>query len=80
MALSGPAHMPRGVSVGAVTADGQLQLGFRYRYALFDDAAAARFVAAYAATLGELTSPPLSDRTGRRSAPRASGLLPRGGE
>ena len=80
MALSGPAHMPRGVSVGAVTADGQLQLGFRYRYALFDEAAAARFVAAYAATLGELTSPPLSDRTGRRSAPRASGLLPRGGE
>jgi NRPS condensation-like uncharacterized protein len=89
MALSGPAHMPRGVSVGAVTADGQLQLAFRYRYALFDEAAAARFVAAYAATLGELTkaaarrtssSPPLSDRTGRRSAPRASGLLPRGGE
>jgi NRPS condensation-like uncharacterized protein len=89
MAVSGPAHMPRGVSVGAVTADGQLQLAFRYRYALFDEAAAARFVAAYAATLDELTkaavrrtssSQPLSDRTGRRSAPRASGLLPRGGE
>jgi NRPS condensation-like uncharacterized protein len=55
MALSGPAHMPRGISVAAVTADGQLQLGFRYRYALFDEAAAARFVATYAATLGELT-------------------------
>jgi NRPS condensation-like uncharacterized protein len=89
MALSGPARMPRGVSVGAVTADGQLQLAFRYRYALFDEAAATRFVAAYAATLGELTkaaglrtssSQPLSDRTGRRSAPQASGLLPRGGE
>jgi NRPS condensation-like uncharacterized protein len=55
MALSGPAHMPRGVSVAALTADGQLQLGFRYRYALFDEAAAARFVATYAATLDELT-------------------------
>ncbi len=56
MALSGPAHMPRGLSVAALTADGQLRLGFRYRHALFDDAAAARFVAAFAATLAELTS------------------------
>jgi hypothetical protein len=55
MALSGPAHMPRGISIAAVTADGRLQLGFRYRYALFDEAAAARFVATYAATLDELT-------------------------
>jgi hypothetical protein len=55
MAFSSTAHMPRGVSVGAVTADGQLQLGFRYRYALFDEAAAARFVATYAAALDELT-------------------------
>jgi NRPS condensation-like uncharacterized protein len=55
MAVSGPAHMPRGLSVGAMTADGQLQLAFRYRYALFDEAAAARFVATYAATLDELT-------------------------
>ena len=54
MAFSGPAHMPRGLSVAAVTADGQLQLGFRYRYALFDEAAAARFVATYAAALDEL--------------------------
>ena len=56
MALSGPAHMPRGLSVAALTADGQLRLGFRYRHALFDDAAAARFAAAFAATLAELTS------------------------
>ena len=63
MALSGPAHMPRGVSVAAVTADGQLQLGFRYRHALFDEAAAARFVAAYAATLDELVK-----AAGRRRA------------
>jgi hypothetical protein len=55
MAFSAAAHMPRGVSVAAVSADGQLRLGFRYRYALFDEAAAARFVATYAATLGELT-------------------------
>jgi hypothetical protein len=55
MAFSAPAHMPRGVSVAAVSADGQLRLGFRYRYALFDEAAAARFVAAYAAALDELT-------------------------
>jgi NRPS condensation-like uncharacterized protein len=55
MAFSAPAHMPRGMSVAAVTADGQLQLGFRYRHALFDEAAAARFAAAYAAALDELT-------------------------
>jgi hypothetical protein len=56
MAVAGPARMPRGLAVGAMTADGQLQLSFRYRYALFDDAAAARFVALYAATLDELTT------------------------
>jgi len=56
MAVAGPARMPRGLAVGAMTADGQLQLSFRYRYALFDEAAAARFVAAYAATLDELTT------------------------
>jgi NRPS condensation-like uncharacterized protein len=54
MAMSTPVHMPRGLSVGAMTADGQLQLCFRYRYALFDDAAAARFVATYAAALDEV--------------------------
>ncbi len=56
MAVAGPARMPRGLAVGAMTADGQLQLSFRYRYALFDEAAGARFVAAYAATLDELTA------------------------
>lgn len=67
MALSGPARMPRGLSVAAVTADGQLQLGFRYRYALFDETAAARFTAAYAATLGEFAN---------RTAPRNSRRCP----
>ena len=56
MSLTGPAHMPRGLSVGALTADGQLQLGFRYRHALFDDAAAARFTAGFAAALADVTS------------------------
>jgi NRPS condensation-like uncharacterized protein len=55
MALSGPAHLPRGVSVGAMTTEGQLTLAFRYRYALFDEAAADRFTATYAATLAEFT-------------------------
>jgi NRPS condensation-like uncharacterized protein len=58
MAMSAPAHMPRGLSVGAMTANGQLQLCFRYRYALFDDAAAARFVATYAAALDEVAADP----------------------
>ncbi len=56
MAFTAPVHMPRGVSVGVLTADGQLQLSFRYRHALFDAAAAARFTASYAAALAELTS------------------------
>jgi len=56
MAVAGPARMPRGLTVGAMTADGHLQLSFRYRYALFDETAGARFVAAYAAALDELTA------------------------
>jgi hypothetical protein len=53
MAFSGPAHMPRGVSVAVVTAAAQTQLCVRYRYALLDDPAAARFTALFAATLEE---------------------------
>ncbi|HEX8007007.1 MAG TPA: hypothetical protein VF482_11330, partial [Trebonia sp.] len=37
MAMTSAARMPRGLSVGAVTADGQLQLTIRYRYALLDE-------------------------------------------
>jgi arabinofuranan 3-O-arabinosyltransferase len=55
MWFSGPAHMPRGLSVGAITIDGRLQLCFRYRHALFDDAAAAEFAARYAAVLATLS-------------------------
>jgi len=53
MAFTPAVHMPCGLSIGAVTSDAQTQLGFRYRYALLDDAAAARFAAMFAATLGE---------------------------
>ena len=55
MWFSGPAHMPRGLSVGAITIDGRLQLCFRYRRALLDDAAAAEFAASYAAVLAALS-------------------------
>ena len=54
MWFSTSAHMPRGLSVGAATVDGRLQLCFRYRYALFDEAAARDFAAGYAAALAEL--------------------------
>jgi hypothetical protein len=48
------AHMPRGLSLGAITVGGKLQLCFRYRLALFDDAAAAEFAAIYADALAGL--------------------------
>jgi len=54
MWFSTSAHMPRGLSVGAITVEGRLQLCFRYRRALLDDAAAGQFVAAYAAALSSL--------------------------
>jgi hypothetical protein len=54
MWFSTTAHMPRGLSVGAITVDGRLQLCFRYRRALLDDAAAHDFAAEYAAALTEL--------------------------
>ena len=55
MWFSTSAHMPRGLSVGAITVDGQLHLCFRYRHALFDAAAAHDFAAGYAAALTALT-------------------------
>lgn len=45
MAFSVPAQMPRGLSVGVITAGGRLQLGVRYNRALLDGPAAARFTA-----------------------------------
>jgi hypothetical protein len=43
MALSGPAQMPRGLSLAVVTAGGQPMLGFRYNRRLLGDAAARQF-------------------------------------
>jgi arabinofuranan 3-O-arabinosyltransferase len=54
MWVSSPAHMPRGLSVGAITVEGRLQLCFRYRRALLDDTAAGEFAAEYAAVLTSL--------------------------
>jgi NRPS condensation-like uncharacterized protein len=51
MWFSTTAHMPRGLSVGAITVGGRLQLCFRYRHALLDSAAARDFTALYAAAL-----------------------------
>jgi NRPS condensation-like uncharacterized protein len=56
MWFSTSAHMPRGLSVGAITVDGRLQLCFRYRRALLDDAAAGEFAATYAAVLSRLSA------------------------
>ncbi len=56
MWFSTPAHMPRGLSLGVVTVGGRMQLCFRYRRALFDEPAAARFTRAYAAALAAVGS------------------------
>jgi len=56
MWFSTSAHMPRGLSVGAITVEGRLALCFRYRRALLDDGAAREFVTAYAAALTQLAA------------------------
>jgi NRPS condensation-like uncharacterized protein len=54
MAFSTAAHMPRGLSVGAITVRGQLQLCLRYHQALLDDDAAGRFAQCYGKAVSEL--------------------------
>ena len=56
MWFSTSAHMPRGLSVGAITLGGKLHLCLRYRHALFSEPAAARFADTYAAALRDITS------------------------
>ena len=56
--FSGPARMPRGLGVGALTIAGRLHLCVHYRHALLDRDAAADFTALYCETLGELTGSP----------------------
>jgi NRPS condensation-like uncharacterized protein len=57
MWFSTSAHMPRGLSVGAITVGGQLQLCFRYRTALLDYSAGREFAAEFAAALSSLSAP-----------------------
>jgi hypothetical protein len=85
IAFSAPVHMPRGLAVSVVTADGQLQVAFRYLHALLDDAATARLAEIFAAALEEFTDvkgdahglagratqdPRLPSRQGRPALPR----------
>jgi len=56
MWFSTSAHMPRGLSVGAVTVGGRLNLCFRYRNALLDAASGRDFAAEYAAALSALAA------------------------
>jgi len=53
--FSTSAHMPRGLSVGAVTAGGALRLAFRYRRALMSGEDAAEFAAMYTKALEVFT-------------------------
>jgi NRPS condensation-like uncharacterized protein len=53
--FSTSAHMPRGLSLGAVTTGGRLRLAFRYRRALFSAADAAEFAVRYVKALGQFT-------------------------
>jgi len=55
MAFSAQAQLPRGLTVGVITAGGQLQLTLRYNRALFDAAAADRFAAGLVTALGEVS-------------------------
>jgi NRPS condensation-like uncharacterized protein len=58
--FSGPAHMPRGLAVGAVSVGGRLQLCLRYRKALLDEAAGEAFAAEFAAALQAMSVNPMS--------------------
>ena len=59
--FSTSAHMPRGVSLGAVTVAGSLRLTFRYRRALFSAADAAEFATRFAKALDQFAAPPEAD-------------------
>lgn len=55
MAFSTSAHMPRGLSAGAITVDGRLQVCLRYRRALLCEAAAGRFARCFSEALTDLS-------------------------
>jgi NRPS condensation-like uncharacterized protein len=73
MGLSGPAQMPRGVSLAAITAGGRMQIGLRYNRALLDEDAAGRFLASYAMALREVADiePTGADAAGRANVREA---------
>lgn len=56
MAFSVPAQLPRGLSVGVLSADGTLTIGVRYNRAILDGPATARFTALLRAALAETTT------------------------
>ena len=56
--FSGPAPMPRGLGIGAVTVAGRLYLCVHYQHALLNHTAAAAFTADYCRALAELASLP----------------------
>jgi NRPS condensation-like uncharacterized protein len=57
--FSGPARMPRGLGVGALTIAEKLHLCVHYRHTLLDPSAAADFTALYCEALGELAGSPV---------------------
>ncbi len=57
MAFTAQAQLPRGLTVGVITAGGQLQLALRYNRALFDASAADEFLAGLVTALGEVSRP-----------------------
>jgi NRPS condensation-like uncharacterized protein len=69
MAVSGPAQMPRGLSVAVMTAGGQPQIAMRHNRKLLSDEAAGRFLSAYEQALAELTLP-AGDPAGLTAGPR----------
>jgi NRPS condensation-like uncharacterized protein len=74
MWFSTVAHMPRGLSVGAVTIGSDLHLCLRYRRALFSEPAAARFASSFAAGLAYVTRDATAGAA-RDSVPEAIGDL-----
>jgi NRPS condensation-like uncharacterized protein len=72
--FSTSAHMPRGLSLGAVTAGGCLRLTFRYRRALFSPADAAEFAARYAKALDQFAAWVPGPRVGRHAEGTADAL------
>jgi NRPS condensation-like uncharacterized protein len=74
MWFSTSAHMPRGLSVGAISLGRQLHLCLRYRLALFSEPAASEFAGAYAAALNDVTGLAVSDGSGE-PASTASGQV-----